>query len=138
MRKLLLLIVFFISGCSYTKPLMVSSTNLGQKEIPKITGTGVSSATYIFGFRSIGSDDSMQAAINDFKKRSKIKGITGDTMVNVFVDNETTYLPAWWFPVYIESTTTVFGTLVEYEGIAKEGSEAIHPPDTKNIKWYER
>lgn len=139
MRKILaLMLLASMSGCTYSKPLLVSSASLGPKEIPKAVGSGVSSTSYFLGFRNLPHGDSLELAIKDFKDKSEKKGIHGDTMVNVFVDREISYFPAWWFPIYMESRTTVHGTLIEYKDREAGDYKVLQSTEPKTLNWYER
>lgn len=84
---------------------------LGPKEKPIGIVTGTSSATYLLGFR-IEGEDSLNAAVKDARMQAKVPK---STMANVFVDRYIFYFPAIWLPIYMESKTTIFGTLIAYE-----------------------
>jgi len=112
MKKLfLLLCLLVISGCSYTKPMLVAPMQLGPKEKAVAIGKGESSATYLLGFR-IDGDDSLAEAVKNAKVKLTIKGTT---MANVFVDRHFFCFPACWLPLYMESKTSVFGTVIAYD-----------------------
>lgn len=113
MRKWAALSIFlpFISGCSYTKPVMLAPMQLGPKEHVKAIGRGESSAEYIFGIR-IDGDDSLAEAVLNAGEKSKIPH---STMANVFVDRHLFCVPACWLPIYMESKTSVYGTMIVYD-----------------------
>jgi hypothetical protein len=104
------LLLVFISGCTYTKPMLVAPMQLGPKEHAVAIGAGESSANYFLGILMTG-DDSLAEAVKNARDKAHL---TSATMANVFVDRHFFCFPSCWFPIYRESRTTVFGTVITY------------------------
>ncbi|HIF93695.1 MAG TPA: hypothetical protein EYQ60_11310 [Myxococcales bacterium] len=100
------------TACTHYAPMQVSTSPVGSgNEVPVKVATGESTASVLFGFVVLSGNDSLSAALQD-----ALEGTEADTMMNVFVDRQAFCVPACWFPLYLRTTTQVFGTLVRYEG----------------------
>jgi hypothetical protein len=105
--KLILLPLFFLTGCVHYYPAQVSSASMGGKyERPIQVVTGKSQADYILGFGPFGND-SLQAALEDAIQKN-----IGHTLINTFVDRKIICFPACGIPLYARVETSITGTMV--------------------------
>lgn len=117
-----------VVGCVYNGMVHVSSSPVGENEVPVKTASGSSSAFYILIFGPFG-DASVNAAVEDALSKG-----TADTIMNVFVDRSATVFPVSFLPLVTIISTDVFGTLIRY------GNEEFEHHDSEGVanKKYER
>lgn len=107
MLKALLIYLFpiaLLTSCTYHRPALIAQANIGPKEIAVGVTKGESSAFYVLFFGPFG-DNSLAAAVEDAKAKAN-----ADTLLNVFVDRQTFFIPL----IYTRVTTVIYGTLVSY------------------------
>ena len=95
----------------------MSSASMGDTlvERPISVSSGTSKATYFLGFIGPFGDDSLKAAVED-----ATGGDSSESMINVFVDRRITAYPFLFLPIIRIDSTSVLGTVVQYELSAEE------------------
>ena len=118
-----------LAGCSYSRPVTIAPMSLGPKEEPVAMAHGVAATTYFFGF-NMGTGNTFEEALEDAKLHA---GVYGDTLANVFVDEQLFCFPACFFPIIKSVTTSVTGTLIRYNAPSfKHQVNTLAPrPDAK-------
>jgi hypothetical protein len=104
------LIGLLMTGCVHYQPAIVSTTSIGEQEIPLKVTYGESSAYYLFGILGPLGNDSLQAAIEDAQGDAP-----SDTIVNVFIDRQVLNFPFDYLPLITRIKTNIYGTLIKYK-----------------------
>ncbi len=106
----LCLCIFFSSGCTHFSPIAVSTSSVNpEREI--VLGTARGKATNIYFLGMIDSSRmGMKEAMDDAKRQ-----VGADNLLNVYVDQKTTYYPFILLPLLVKSETFVTGTAIQYK-----------------------
>jgi len=111
-----------LSGCVHYTPLAVSTTSFGPEHETYLGQVdGKSSNSYVIGI-ILDPVQGMEEAIEDAKRK-----VGADNLINVTVDQQATYYPFDWLPIYVKVETLVNGIAVRYKN-----------PELRNLKHAAR
>jgi hypothetical protein len=105
------LAVLLLAGCSYYRPVAISTVSFGpEKEelIGRVRGRAVHS--YLLGIPTSDATLAMREAVENAKEK-----VGADQVLNVTVDQRISYYPFTILPIYATIETIVYGTAVRYK-----------------------
>ncbi len=120
------LCIGLLAGCAHFTPLAVSTTHLDpdhEVSLGLVGGKAVNN--YILGFRD-GPEEGMRVAVERAKNAVK-----ADNLINIYVDQRTTYIPFIFLPIFTVQETIVTGTAVKYK--TSISSQSIAPAPSNSI-----